>query len=65
MRSASGPADCKPTNHTFWCTYAKDYTHIKYVWKLTTTDKEKPALSSMLDTCTDQTVVAYGELGGS
>ncbi|MFJ9822192.1 DUF1524 domain-containing protein [Streptomyces sp. NPDC101151] len=51
-KSDSGPADWKPTNHAFWCTYAKDYTHIKSVWKLTTTDKEKSALSSMLDTCT-------------
>ncbi|MEU9125945.1 DUF1524 domain-containing protein [Streptomyces sp. NPDC048506] len=51
-KSDSGPADWKPTNHTFWCTYAKDYTHIKSVWKLTTTDNEKKALASMLDTCT-------------
>ncbi|MEU5212656.1 DUF1524 domain-containing protein [Streptomyces sp. NPDC020742] len=50
-KSDSGPADWKPTNHSFWCTYAKDYTHIKSVWKLTTTDKEKSALGSMLDTC--------------
>nr|WP_145491983.1 MULTISPECIES: DUF1524 domain-containing protein [Streptomyces] len=51
-KSDSGPADWKPTNHAFWCTYSKDYVHIKSVWKLTTTDKEKAALSSMLDTCT-------------
>ena len=52
-KSDSGPAEWKPTNHAFWCTYAKDYTHIKSVWKLTTTDDEKTALSSMLDTCTN------------
>ncbi|GAA3139885.1 HNH endonuclease family protein [Streptomyces echinatus] len=52
-KSDSGPADWKPTNHASWCTYAKDYTHIKSVWKLTTTDQEETALSSMLDTCTD------------
>ncbi|MFD8376916.1 HNH endonuclease family protein [Streptomyces sp. NPDC059688] len=52
-KSDSGPADWKPTNHAFWCVYAKDYTHIKSVWKLTTTDQEKTALSSMLDTCTN------------
>ncbi|MFE9416957.1 DUF1524 domain-containing protein [Streptomyces griseofuscus] len=51
-KSDSGPADWKPTNHAFWCTYSKDYVHIKSVWKLTTTDKERAALSSMLDTCT-------------
>ncbi|MFD5818357.1 DUF1524 domain-containing protein [Streptomyces sp. NPDC127038] len=52
-KSDSGPADWKPTNHAFWCTYAKDYTHIKSVWKLATTDAEKTALSSMIDTCTN------------
>ncbi|MDX2591911.1 HNH endonuclease [Streptomyces sp. WI03-4A] len=40
-KSDSGPADWKPTNHAFWCTYAADYTHIKSVRKLTTTDDEK------------------------
>ncbi|MBX7554944.1 DUF1524 domain-containing protein [Streptomyces sp. NPDC004232] len=49
----SGPDAWKPANHTFWCTYAEDYTHVKSVWKLTTTAAEKPALSSMLDTCTN------------
>ncbi|OIJ87866.1 hypothetical protein BIV25_37615 [Streptomyces sp. MUSC 14] len=48
----SGPDGWKPTNRTFWCTYAEDYTHVKSVWKLTTTAAEKSALSSMLDTCT-------------
>ncbi|MBJ7004817.1 DUF1524 domain-containing protein [Streptomyces sp. CRPSP2-6A1] len=52
-KSDSGPADWKPTNHAFWCTYAEDYTHIKSIFKLTTTDKEKSALSSMLGTCTN------------
>ncbi|WP_328380596.1 HNH endonuclease family protein (plasmid) [Streptomyces sp. NBC_00440] len=48
----SGPADWKPTNKAFWCTYGEDYTHIKSVFKLTTTDTEKTALTSMLNTCT-------------
>ncbi|WP_415940024.1 hypothetical protein [Streptomyces sp. 039-1] len=52
-KSDSGPADWKPTNHAFWCTYGKDYTHIKSVFKLTTTDDEKTALTSMIDTCTN------------
>jgi hypothetical protein len=39
------------TNKTFWCTNGKDYTHIKSVSKLTTTDEEKTALSPMLGTC--------------
>ncbi|KOV58796.1 HNH endonuclease family protein [Streptomyces sp. MMG1121] len=49
----SGPDGWKPTNHAFWCTYAEDYTHVKSVFKLTTTAAEKSALSSMLDTCTN------------
>lgn len=52
-KSDSGPANWKPTNHAFWCTYAEDYTHVKSFFKLTTTDSEKTALSSMLDTCTN------------
>ncbi|MEU8976662.1 hypothetical protein AB0D11_47325 [Streptomyces monashensis] len=39
-------------NHALWCTYAEDYTHVKSVWKLTTTAAEKSALASMLDNCT-------------
>ncbi|MFF4440147.1 DUF1524 domain-containing protein [Streptomyces sp. NPDC001621] len=41
-KSDSGPADWKPTNHAFWCVYAKDYTHIKSVWKLTTMSAPVP-----------------------
>ncbi|MGW0771441.1 hypothetical protein [Streptomyces sp. NPDC002676] len=51
-KSDSGPADWKPTNHAVWCTYAKDCTHIKSVWKLTTTEAERSALSAMPDSCT-------------
>ncbi|MFJ9447120.1 HNH endonuclease family protein [Kitasatospora sp. NPDC101235] len=47
----SGPDQWKPKNTAFWCTYAKDYTHVKYAWALTTTTAEKNALSTMLDTC--------------
>lgn len=50
-KSDSGPEDWKPSNQAFWCTYAEDYTRVKYVWHLNSTDAEKDALSSMLDTC--------------
>jgi hypothetical protein len=50
-KSDSGPADWKPENKDFWCTYGEDYTAIKYKFKLTTTDAEVSALGSMLDTC--------------
>ncbi|MFE7116809.1 hypothetical protein ACFU99_15475 [Streptomyces sp. NPDC057654] len=52
LQSDSGPADWKPENKAFSCTYAKDCTHVKSVFKLATTSKEKTALTSMLGTCT-------------
>lgn len=30
-KSDSEPADWKPTNRAFWCTYAEDYTRVKSV----------------------------------
>ncbi|PWI45416.1 DUF1524 domain-containing protein [Streptomyces sp. ICBB 8177] len=47
----SSPDEWKPANHAFWCTYAEDYTRVKWVWKLTATSAEKTALGQMLDTC--------------
>lgn len=50
-KSDSGPADWKPANTAFWCTYAEDYTEVKYTWALTTTSAEVAALDDMLNTC--------------
>lgn len=50
-KSDSGPADWKPKNTGYWCTYAEDYTYVKYKFKLTTTSAEVSALGDMLDTC--------------
>ncbi|MGQ4513723.1 GmrSD restriction endonuclease domain-containing protein [Streptomyces sp. DW26H14] len=50
-KSDSGPADWKPENRTFWCTYAEDYTSVKSKFDLTTTAAEVDALNDMLDTC--------------
>ncbi|WP_327707021.1 hypothetical protein OG530_40410 [Streptomyces decoyicus] len=36
-----------------WREIAEDYAHVMSVFKLTTTDGEKTALASMLDTCTN------------
>jgi hypothetical protein len=47
----SGPDEWKPKNPSFWCTYAEDFTRVKFVWKLSTTSAEKSALTSMLNTC--------------
>ncbi|MDT0465445.1 hypothetical protein [Streptomyces gibsoniae] len=52
-RSDGGPVGWKPTNQAFWCTYAMDYTHIKSLWKPTTTDAEKTAPPSMPNACTN------------
>jgi hypothetical protein len=45
------PDEWKPADEAFWCTYAKMYTHVKYVFSLTVTSPEKDALGDMLGTC--------------
>ena len=50
-KSDSGPADWKPENKAFWCTYAKNYVVVKHTFELTTTSEEVAALDGMLDTC--------------
>jgi hypothetical protein len=45
------PDAWKPPLSSYWCTYAKMWTRVKYVWSLTVTSAEKSALSSMLATC--------------
>lgn len=46
-----GPDAWKPPLQSFWCTYAKMYTHVKFVFHLTVTSAEHDALASMLRTC--------------
>lgn len=36
---------------SYYCTYAKMWTKVKSVYKLTITSAEKSALTSMLNTC--------------
>ena len=50
-KSDSGPADWKPNNKAFWCTYAENYILVKHKFALTTTSEEVAALEDMLDTC--------------
>jgi hypothetical protein len=45
------PDAWKPPLSSFWCTYAKAWTRVKYVWALSVTSAEKAALTSMLKTC--------------
>jgi hypothetical protein len=46
------PADWRPPDHDFWCTYARDWITVKTVWSLSVTSAEKSALDDMLATCT-------------
>jgi hypothetical protein len=45
------PDAWKPPLTSYYCTYARMWTRVKYVWSLTVTSAEKSALSSMLATC--------------
>ncbi|CZS88971.1 uncharacterized protein RAG0_00471 [Rhynchosporium agropyri] len=50
-KSDSGPEEWKPPLTSYYCTYAKMYTKVKSVYRLTVTSAEKSALTSMLNTC--------------
>lgn len=45
------PAQWKPPNRDYWCTYAEDWIAVKHHWELTVTSDEKAALGDMLGTC--------------
>ncbi|RCG32007.1 HNH endonuclease [Sphaerisporangium album] len=45
------PADWKPPLRSYWCTYARAWTDVKYRYGLAVTAAEKTALDQMLDTC--------------
>ncbi len=45
------PATWKPPRTTYWCTYAKMWTHSKFRWALTINSAEKSALTDMLNRC--------------
>lgn len=45
------PDSWKPPLTSYYCTYAKMWVRVKYVWTLTVTSAEKTALTSMLATC--------------
>jgi hypothetical protein len=45
------PATWKPPLTSYWCTYAKMWTHVKYKWTLTVNSAEKSALQDMLGRC--------------
>jgi hypothetical protein len=45
------PDAWKPPLTSYYCTYARMWVRVKYVWALTVTSAEKTALTSMLGTC--------------
>lgn len=45
------PATWKPPVTSYWCTYAKMWTHVKFRWSLTVNSAEKSALTDMLNRC--------------
>ncbi|OJF12293.1 HNH endonuclease family protein [Couchioplanes caeruleus] len=45
------PSTWKPERTEAWCQYAADWITVKARWKLTVTDKEKAALTDMLEKC--------------
>jgi len=45
------PDAWKPPLTSYYCTYARMWVRVKYVWDLTVTSAEKTALTSMLGTC--------------
>ncbi|WIM96281.1 HNH endonuclease family protein [Actinoplanes oblitus] len=45
------PSTWKPPAKDAWCAYAEDWITVKSYYKLTVTQKEKDALTDMLETC--------------
>ncbi|KDN80519.1 GmrSD restriction endonuclease domain-containing protein [Kitasatospora cheerisanensis] len=50
-KADKGPDQWRPPLRSYWCTYSRAWTDIKYVYGLSTTEPEKTALNEMLDTC--------------
>ncbi|GAA3791986.1 HNH endonuclease [Streptomyces phyllanthi] len=45
------PDQWVPPNAAYHCVYSRAWTHVKFTYGLSVTEKEKAALNSMLDTC--------------
>ena len=50
-KSDKSPDAWKPPLTSYYCTYARMWVKVKYVWALTITSAEKTAITSMLATC--------------
>ena len=56
-KGGEAPDEWKPPVQLSWCRYAQDWIEVKHKYSLLVTQAEKSALSSMLDSCTDQPYV--------
>ncbi|GGR30142.1 HNH endonuclease family protein [Streptomyces netropsis] len=45
------PDQWSPPSSAYWCTYARAWTDVKHLYRLSVTQPEKDKLNSMLDTC--------------
>ena len=50
-KGARGPEEWRPSDETYWCQYATDWTEIKERRDLTMTEPEAEAVVEMLGTC--------------
>ncbi|MGC7099186.1 HNH endonuclease family protein [Amycolatopsis lurida] len=51
QKSDKAPDEWKPPLVSYWCTYAGDWIEVKHHYGLTVTEREKTALSEMLNRC--------------
>jgi hypothetical protein len=50
------PAQWRPAQRTFWCTYARAWVDVKHHYRLSITQAENKALDQMLDTCAGEPI---------
>ena len=50
-KGARGPEEWKPSDETYWCQYATDWTEIKARWDRTMTEPEAEPVVEMLQKC--------------
>jgi hypothetical protein len=51
QKGDQSPDQWAPPRHAYWCTYARAWTNVKYIYHLNVTEPEKAKLNEMLDTC--------------
>ncbi|QHC26932.1 DUF1524 domain-containing protein [Streptomyces sp. GS7] len=51
QKGDQSPDQWAPPRHEYWCTYARAWTDVKHVYRLSVTEPEKVKLEEMLDEC--------------